>query len=446
MTVFLVLVLTGLMRALGSFSAPEQTSAGVSLALGYLLLTAYFVGGLFKGVGLPKLTGYIATGVVVGPAVLGLVSTPILGSLRIVNGVAVALIALTAGSELEYRAMKPLFRSIKEITIYGVLGTALLLGVAVYLMRGWLPFFERMTEVQSVVVAAVLGVVMVAQSPAVVVALRDEMEAQGPIASTVLGVVVIADLVVILLFALTSSLAKAVLGGGLDMLETARSLAWELLGSLVAGAVIGYLLVLYLRKVKGGAALFVLLVAFVIAEVGQRLHFDPLLVALAAGMCVRNVSEVGDELHRHIEAPSLPVYILFFAGAGANLHLDVLSIVGVPAVVFVLVRGVGLLTGASIGARVAAAPPSVRRFAGFGLLPQAGLALALSMLFAKTFPEFGVEAGALTLGVVAINEIIAPALYRSALVRSGEAGQRQAISNATEVEQRQAGGAVQEGG
>jgi len=300
--------------------------------------------------------------------------------------------------------------------------------------------------VQSVVVAAVLGVVMVAQSPAVVVALRDEMEAQGPIASTVLGVVVIADLVVILLFALTSSLAKAVLGGGLDMLETARSLAWELLGSLVAGAVIGYLLVLYLRKVKGGAALFVLLVAFVIAEVGQRLHFDPLLVALAAGMCVRNVSEVGDELHRHIEAPSLPVYILFFAGAGANLHLDVLSIVGVPAVVFVLVRGVGLLTGASIGARVAAAPPSVRRFAGFGLLPQAGLALALSMLFAKTFPEFGVEAGALTLGVVAINEIIAPALYRSALVRSGEAGQRQAISNATEVEQRQAGGAVQEGG
>jgi Kef-type K+ transport system membrane component KefB len=169
----------------------------------------------------------------------------------------------------------------------------------------------------------------------------------------------------------------------------------------------------------------VLLVAFVIAEVGQRLHFDPLLVALAAGMCVRNASEVGDELHHHIEAPSLPVYILFFAGAGAHLHLDVLSLVGVPAVVFVLVRGVGLLTGASIGARVAEAPPGVRRFAGFGLLPQAGLALALSMLFAKTFPEFGVEAGALTLGVVAINEIVAPALYRSALVRSGEAGQRQ---------------------
>jgi Kef-type K+ transport system membrane component KefB len=237
--------------------------------------------------------------------------------------------------------------------------------------------------------------------------------------------VVIADLVVILLFALSSSLAKAVLGGGVDMLQTARSLAWELLGSLVAGAVIGYLLALYLRKVQGGAALFVLLVAFIIAEVGQRLHFDPLLVALAAGMFVRNASAVGDELHRHIEAPAMPVYILFFAAAGANLHLDVLAVVGGPALLFVLVRGVGLFVGARVGARLAEAPASVRRFAGFGLLPQAGLALALSMLFSKTFPEFGLEASALTLGVVALNELLAPALYRYALVQSGEAGKKQ---------------------
>jgi Kef-type K+ transport system membrane component KefB len=423
-TIFLVLALTGLMRALASFSAEEQTSAGVSLALGYLLLSSYFIGGLFKRVGLPKLTGYIATGIAVGPGVLGLVSVSMLDSLRIVNGVAVALIALTAGSELEYRAMRPLFRSIREISLYGVLGTTLLLALAVYLTRGLLPFMQRLSDLQAMLMALVLGVVMVAQSPAVVVALRDEMEAEGPVASTVLGVVVIADLVVILLFALTSSLAKAVLGGGVDPMETARTLAWELVGSLVAGAVIGYLLALYLRKVRGGEALFVLLVAFVIAEVGQRLHFDPLLVALAAGMFVRNLTPTGDELHRQIEATSLPVYILFFAAAGANLHLDVLLVVGGPAVLFVVVRGVGLLTGSAIGARLAQAPPSVRRYAGFGLLPQAGLALALSMLFGKTFPEFGAEAAALTLGVVAINELVTPALYRQALVKSGEAGQK----------------------
>jgi Kef-type K+ transport system membrane component KefB len=348
-----------------------------------------------------------------------------LGSLKVVNGVAIALIAMTAGSELEYRSMKPLFGFIRGISLYGVLGTTLLLTVTVVLARSWLPFMSDMGQLETWVVAAVLAVVMVAQSPAVVVALRDELQADGPVAQTVLGVVVLADLLVILLFALTSSLAKAVLGGGtVDTLHTARALAWELLGSLVAGAVIGYVLSLYLRKVRGGAALFLLLVAFVIAEVGQRLHFDPLLVALAAGMFIRNATQTGAELHRHIEAPATPVYILFFAVAGANLHLDVLLVVGAPAVLFVLVRAVGLLSGSRLGAYMSGAPPLVQAYAGFGLLPQAGLALALSMLFGNTFPEFGAEAGALTLGVVAINELVAPALYRYALIRSGEAGQK----------------------
>jgi Kef-type K+ transport system membrane component KefB len=203
-------------------------------------------------------------------------------------------------------------------------------------------------------------------------------------------------------------------------------LAWELVGSLVAGVLIGIILAVYLRKIRSGGGLFVLTVCFVIAEVGRRLHFDPLLVALSAGVFIRNATSVGQELHREIEASALPVYVMFFAVAGATIHLDVLAVVGVPAVIFVLVRATGFLFGARIGARFAGAPENVRRHVGFGLLPRAGLALALSMLFAKTFPEFGAEAGALMLGVVAINEVVAPALYRFALVRSGEAGRREA--------------------
>jgi Kef-type K+ transport system membrane component KefB len=425
MNIVLILVLTGLMDALRSFTAGEAgNGGGVSLALGYLLLTAYFVGGTFHRIRLPKLTGYIITGIVAGPFVLGLLNEQVLSSLKIVNGVAVALIAMTAGSELEYKTLKPLFRSIWGITLFGVLGTTLVLTVTVFLARAWLPFLAPMTLGQCLAVSLVLGVVMVAQSPAVVVALRDEMQADGPVARTVLGVVVIADLVVILMFAVTSAIAKAVLGANADTLATLAALSWELGGSLVAGAGIGYVLGLYLRKVKSGAALFLLIVAFIIAEVGQRIHLDPLLVALAAGMLVRNTTSMGEELHGHIEWSALPVYILFFAVTGANLHLDVLAVVGVPALIFVGARAVGLLVGSRIGARFAQAPPGVQRYAGFGLLPQAGLALALSMLFAKTFPEFGAEAGAMTLGVVAINELVAPAIYRTALVRCGEAGQR----------------------
>jgi len=266
----------------------------------------------------------------------------------------------------------------------------------------------------------------VAQSPAVVMALRDEMRTDGPVSQVVLGVVVIGDLVVISLFAVSSSLAKAVIDGASSPLETAGLLAWEILGSGVAGVVVGFLLSLYLRKVRRSAGLFLIALSFVVAEVGQRLHFDPLLVSLSAGLFIRNISRIGDELNEQIQASSLPVYVLFFAVAGANLHLNVLYTVGVPAILYVGVRGIGLLWGTKLGAKIARAPEAVQKYAGYGLLPQAGLALALSLMFTKMFPEFGPDAGALTLGVVALNELVAPILYRLAILRSGEAGKRDA--------------------
>ena len=427
MNVILLVVLGGLMHATRSFSpSGPPGSGGTLLAFGYVLATAFFAGGLFRQLRLPRLTGYIAAGIVAGPMGLGLLSRPMVASLDVVNGIAVAMIALTAGSELELRAMRPLLRSIRWITLVGVVGTAVLLSAAVWLLRPVLPFMAELGTLQAIAVAVVLGVVMVAQSPAVVVALRDELRADGAVTRTVLGVVVLADLLVIVLFAVTSTVAKALFGAGADVAQTAATLAWEILGSLGAGALVGTVLAIYLRKVAGGASLFLFLTTVVIAEIGQRLHFDPLLVALAAGVLVRNATHVAEALHRELQPSSLPVSIVFFAVAGASLHLDVLATAWLPASVIVVVRGCGLLAGSRAGARLARAQPEVARYAGFGLLPQAGLALALSMLFAKTFPEFGAAASALTLGVVALNELIDPALYRSALVRCGEAGRADA--------------------
>lgn len=425
MSLVLLLVLGLLMHATRTFSVGGiPASSGVSLALGYVLLTAFFCGDLAKHARIPRLTGYILAGIVVGPDVLGFLTEPMVKNLASVNGMAIALIAMTAGTELELRAMRPLLKSIAWITVVGVMGAAALLSVTVFFARNLFPFMDGMTPFQAVAVAAVLGVVAAAQSPAVVVALRDELDADGPVARTVLGVVVIADLVIILLFALATATAKGALGGSADVAATMTTLAWELPGSLVVGALIGFVLAIYLAKVREGGELFVLMVAFVIAEVGARLHFDPLLVALAAGIVVRNLTLHGDALHRRIESTSLPVYIVFFAVAGATLHLDALALVWLPATLIVAVRAVGLLGGARLGATLAGAPPEVRKYAGFGLLPQAGLALALSLLFARTFPEFGAQARALTLGIVALNELIAPAVYRYALVASGEAGKR----------------------
>ncbi len=423
----LIIALAGLMHAARTFDVGlPGDSAGTTLGFGFLLLTAYFMGRFFKQMHLPKLTGYLATGILAGPSLLGLISEPMVQNLKLVNGVAISLIALTAGTEMDLRSMRPLLKTIFWITVTAVLGTTAVLAVVVFATQDMLPFMANLSSKEAMMAAVVLGVVMVAQSPAVVMALRDEMRTEGPVAQVVLGVVVIADLVVIFLFAVSSSLAKAVINGASTPLETAGMLAWEILGSGAAGVVVGFLLALYLRKVRKSAGLFLIALSFIVAEVGQRLHFDPLLLSLAAGLFIRNISRIGDELHEQIQASSLPVYVLFFAVAGANLHLDVLYTVGIPAVLYVCVRGIGLLWGTKLGAKLAGAPVAVQKYAGYGLLPQAGLALALSMMFTKMFPEFGADAGALTLGVVALNELVAPILYRLAILRSGEAGKRDA--------------------
>jgi Kef-type K+ transport system membrane component KefB len=277
---------------------------------------------------------------------------------------------------------------------------------------------------QAAAVAAMLGVAISAQSPAVVVALRDELSAEGPVTRTVLGVVVLSDLVVILLFALASAAAQAMLADTAEAGAAETSLTWEILGSLAAGAVVGGLIALYFRLLQARGALTVVILGFLVAEVGARIHLDPLLVALGAGMFVRNLTPYGERLLADIRTASTPVYVVFFAVAGATVHLEVLPPLAEMIALFVAVRTAALLGGTAIAARLAEAPRGVSRYAGFGLLPQAGLALALALLIARAFPGIGPEASALVFGIVAVNEIFSPIAFRWALSRSGEAIRR----------------------
>ena len=425
MRVIYVLILAGLMHAARSF-APDITvgggAAGTALACGYLLLSAFLLGSVFKSLRLPRLTGYLVTGILAGPEVLNLVSGPMVTNLQIFNGVATALIALTAGVELDLDAMKPLLKSILWLTSIAVCGTILLISCAVFLLEGRLPFLHQLPTLQIALLSVVLGVTMVAQSPAVVVALQSEMSADGPLTRTVLGVVVISDLLVIVLFAVASSITKSFLGTKTDALHTAAALTWEVLGSAAIGAGVGMIIAIYLRFVRGRSALFVLAAAFLVAEIGQRIDLDPLLLALAAGVFIRNATAHGKRLQDEIETSSLPVYVVFFAVTGATIHIRELMVVGIPAILLVLTRAGGFIGLGRIATRLANAPEVVRKYIGLGLMPQAGLALALALLFVKTFPEIGAAASALVFGGVAINEMIAPVLYRYALVESGEAG------------------------
>lgn len=423
MRLLLLVLLCGLMHAARSF-APQpgigSAAAGTALACGFLLLAGFLFGETVKQIGLPRLTGYLVAGLVAGPQVVGFVSDPMVRNLRVFNGVAIALIALTAGSDIDLRELRPRIKVVVAICLVGVLGTAACISATAWAGRGWLPFLTSLPPGSAVAVAVVLGVTLAAQSPAVVVALRDELSADGPVSKTVLAVVVLSDLLLIVLFAAASLFAKSALGGSADAADTALRLAWELLGSAGIGVAVGALISLYLAKIEGGGALFIVVVCFVLAEIGQRIELDPLLLGLGAGMTVRNASATADRLHREISTASLPVYVAFFSLTGAGIELGALPSIGAAAVVLVALRALSFLVLTRLGARAGGAEPSVQRFAGAGMLPQAGLALALALLFRRTFPELR-EAATLIVVSVAINELIAPVVYRAALVRSGEA-------------------------
>lgn len=424
MHLLFLLILGLLMQGARSY-APEGglggSPGGTVLAAGFLLLAAYLSGVFFKRLSLPKLTGYLVCGMTAGPEMLGFVTERMLDDLKIFNGLATALIALSAGTELEIHALRPLFRTIRQITLAGIMGTIAVLSASVYLLRGLLPFMEGLNAVQLGVISVVLGVVLAAQSPAVVVALRKEMEAEGPLTRTVLGLVVVAEMIIVLLYTVFSAIGKGVLGGGGSWSESLIHMAVEIPGSIVVGAAIGWVIAFFMRRVKNEGALFVVTLGFLIAEVGSRLGFDVLLVALAAGVIVQNATDQGHRLHADVEAGSLPVYVTFFSVAGASLHLSALLSLIAPVLIFCAIRASSYLAGGYFGARLAGSPAVIRKYAGFGMLPQAGLALSLAILFSKQFPQLGDAASALIFGVVSVNELISPVLYRWALIRSGEA-------------------------
>ena len=423
----LLVALGGLMQAARSFTT-DTSIAGTELAFGFMLLAAYFTAKIVSRFGLPKLTGYLISGVIAGEFVLGFVNHDMTQTLKVVSDTATAIIALEAGSELQLKAVKPLLKTLRGITLFAVIGSMFTISAVLFLMRPLLPdIFGNLDFVPSLVVCLAIGTALSAQSPAVVMALLSELGAEGPLSRMILASVVVADLTVITVFSIVLAITGAVIGGSIDVVGTAVEVLWELLGSMAFGLVIGILLGRYLLYVKGGAAMFALMVCVVVAEIAPTIHLDVLIVLLAAGIWLRNFSKAdATALLRKFQAAQLPVFLVFFALAGSHLNIYKLFAAIIPVIIIAGTRATSFFLGARLACRVTNAEPIVQKYAWFGLVPQAGLALALAIVLQTNFSSsFGTGAATILLGVVGFNECIAPPILRIMLVRSGETGKKQ---------------------
>jgi Kef-type K+ transport system membrane component KefB len=258
-------------------------------------------------------------------------------------------------------------------------------------------------------------------------ALLAETRADGPLSRLILATVVVADLVVIVVYSIVAAIAGALIGARIDLVETVAAIGWELFGSMAFGIAIGMLIARYIMSVNSGNALFSLLVCVVVAEIGSRVHLDPLVVMLAAGVWLKNFSRAdANALLHSFEAAELPVFLVFFSLAGCKLDLGNLAVMAIPVVLIAATRATVFFFGCRLACRRTAADQAVTRYSWTGLVPQAGLSLALVVVIQKNFPTFGAPAAVLLLSVVGLNQLFAPVLLRLSLVRSGEAGKRDA--------------------
>lgn len=399
--------------------------SGSLLAAGFLLLAAIQVGHVFHGLRLPHLTGYLLCGLAFGPQGLDLVSHAMLTDLNLIKKVTVGLIALLAGSQLDLRALAPKLRTIGWLVGASLLATFLLVFGLVFAFTWLLPETMELSLVERAAIALLAANVMCARSPPVVIGILSEAKAKGPLSELWVSVVVLSDLAVVVGFSLTSAVANAVFpgaasGGGIT------ALAAQIGGSLMLGVVVGGVFALYAARVKSALGLFVFAVLFVVAEAGTPLRIDPLLVGLAAGLLLENVSrDSGGEVAKAASAASLPTFAVFFAVIGAEIHLDVFMAVAPYALMLALTRAGGMTWGTLFGARRSGVPQEQARWLPYGMLPQAGIAIALATGLKASFAGWGEAVGSLLLGTVVVNELVGPVAFRAVVMRTGEAGLRE---------------------
>lgn len=416
------LCLLGLMMALfHRLTAAGPLEARATLALGFLLLAAALGGDLAHRARLPRITGYLLLGFIVGPAWLRMIRADEVAALAFIGDAAVALIALRAGGELRLELLREARAGLTWLTIGAIVFPFAAVALVTLTVAPWFPITVHQGVGDAIAVALVLGTIAAASSPSVTMALMDEHDARGPFARTILGVTVAKDVVVIMLLTVVLAVARPLASEGALHVGVAWTALVHLVASLGVGVVLGLLVAGYLRIVERDTPLFLVGIAFLTAEVGALLGLEAMLIALAAGFYLENFSRVeGERLVAALKHGSRPVYVVFFALAGAGLHLSALRGLWPWILLLVGLRTVGLRYGLQWAGRRPGVTPDLAQYGWLGLISQAGVTLGLATVARRAFPEWGVSLESLIVAMIGIHELAGPVCFRRALALAGE--------------------------
>ena len=361
---------------------------------------------------LPNVSGYIIGGLLIGPSFLNLIKAGEAADFNIVNEVALAAIAFSIGSEFLLKDIIKTGKDVLIITVAEVMGAVILVFLVTYFI------FKQSFEF-SLVIASMSA----ATAPAGILMVIRELKAQGPLVRTILPVVAIDDAIGIMVFGISMSIAKLTSGvGSFSIIQIIWAPLFEIIGSLLLGGILGFLLSYLAPKARGRDELLSMVLGFILIGTGGANYFgvSPLLTCMTLGAMLINLMQNANRVFNLIADFTPPIYLLFFTLAGASLNLSVLTKVGALGIGYILARAVGKVIGATLGAKYVNCDEKVTKYLGMSLLTQGGISIGLSMIVSKELPQFSESIITVILFSVLIYEIAGPILAKIAIQKAGE--------------------------
>ena len=415
-----------------------------------LLLVALLSTRLVRILKLPNVTGYIVTGIIMGPFVFGLLFNNFtfdgikesiiythVNKINWVSTVALGFIAFSIGTSFKKATIKALGKRVIVITILEAVGASLLVIIALLIAHFIRP------DLISWQIVLTLSAIASATAPAATLMVIKQYNAKGPLVDTLLPVVALDDAAALILFAILFQLATALAGGTISVYTILVKPLLEIVISLAIGTVLGFLISFMNSFFKSRNNRLIWCVFSVFAALGFYYLFksemmggfelSSLLICMMAGAIYTNMVKDSNRTLDVMDRFTSPIYMMFFVISGASLDLSIFFnpdglLVVIVAAIYIVFRVVGKWGGAFVGASITRCEPQVKKYLGFALVPQAGVAIGLSTTAYKLFSESGNEqcqrAGALILAIVLtstlVYELIGPMVAKFAFTKAGE--------------------------
>ena len=402
---------------------------GLSFALGAGLLLSRIA----KPLGLPSVTSYLVAGILIGPYCIGRLGIEGIGftsmesvkSFELFSQVALGFIAFAIGNEFRLSQLKKIggkatFIGIIQALVATLLVDAALIGLHFVLGEDKLPLSMAIT----------LGAVAAATAPAATLMVVRQYKAKGKLTDLLLPIVAIDDAVGLIIFAVSFGIAKAVQHGEVNIKAILLEPIIEIVGSLLLGSLMGMLFSWFERHFSSNSKRLCLSITCVIFTVaismlkfeifGVHVGFSVLLVCMMLGTMFCNLCDFSAEIMDKTDSWTTPLFALFFVLSGAELELKVftdIAIIGIGAA-YIISRSIGKYFGAYASAKIVKCDEKTTKYLGITLLPQAGVALGMSVT-AMELGEVGQMIRNIVLFSVLVYELVGPMLTKIALTKAG---------------------------